>query len=181
MDHSNVLPIADPSRPLSQEDSRETFYPSQAGQSKSNKMPASKSQAPDSKPTAFPGQANLALESEAWLSGSVNPKGPPCPLVPNVAFGSVAQPVAKALTGTAAPPAAALPPPPVQQQHCHHHRQHGTPPALMLVIGGMRHARKMNIEADGSLQSRRTCCITSDGWIGPTWSKTNDCIKVSMP
>jgi hypothetical protein len=124
MDHSNVLPIADPSRPLSQEDSRETFYPSQTGQSNSNKMPASTSQALDSKPTAFPGPANLALESEAWLSESVSPKGPPCPLVPNVAFGSVAQPVAKALTDTAAPPpanqgappastAAALPPPPV--------------------------------------------------------------------
>jgi hypothetical protein len=87
-------------------------------------MPASKGQAPDSKPTAFPGPANLALESEAWLSGSVKPKGPPCRLVPNLAFGSVEQPVAKALTGTAAPPpakpgappagtAAALPPPPV--------------------------------------------------------------------
>ena len=77
-----------------QDDSRQTFYPSQTVQSKSNKMMASTSQAPDSKPTAFPGPANLALESEAWLSGSVSPKGPPCPLVPNLAFGRVEQPVA---------------------------------------------------------------------------------------
>jgi hypothetical protein len=125
MDHPNVLRIANPNRPLSQEDSRETFYPSQTEQSNPNKMPASASQALASKPTAFPGPANLALESEAWLSESVSPKGPPCPLLPNVAFSSVEQPVAKALTGTAAPPpakhnapptnpAAALPPPPVR-------------------------------------------------------------------
>jgi hypothetical protein len=77
-----------------QRDSRQTFYPSQTGQSKSNKMRASKSKAPDSETTAFPGPANLTLESEAWLSGSVSPKVPPFPLVPNLAFSRVEQPVA---------------------------------------------------------------------------------------
>ena len=117
MDHSRL--VAAINNAQWQQDSRATFYPPQTGQSKANKMPARQSQAPDSETTAFPGPANLAPKTEAWLSGSVSPKGPPWQLASNSASSadvkpsSVEQPVAVPDKPATAAAAAALPAPPV--------------------------------------------------------------------
>ena len=85
----------------------------------------------------------------------------------------------------------------VQQQHCHHnqsdlHHHHDRrhhrqchqcrcfQKYVKFLIGGIIDARKMNILSDGSFQPRRTCCMPSDGCLGRTWSKTTDCVEVSM-
>ena len=104
--HSSFTLVAAMDTAQMQQDGKETFYPSHTQQRKSNKMPASKSKAPNS---VFTVMRTSAIE--AWLD--------PFPqTLPNLTSDSVAQPVANAPTCTAPSPpvgtAAALPPQPVR-------------------------------------------------------------------